>query len=80
MSRLDDRVSAPQTTAPVRPTSPREMDERRQELQGYAVMLPFLALHSATEGKWMARIVKGAQIFLITFAFVAPVLLMLSYT
>lgn len=79
MSRLDDRVTAPQTTAPTRPASPREMDERRQELQGHVVMMPFMALHSATEGKWMARVVKGAQIFLITFACVVPVLLMLSY-
>jgi hypothetical protein len=78
MSRLDDRVTAPLVAAPA-PASPREIDERRLEMQGYVTMLPFLALHSATQGKWMPRIVRGAQLFLITFAFVAPVLLMLGY-
>lgn len=79
MSRLDDRVTAPLTAAPVRPASPREMDERRLEMQGYAVMTPFLAMHAATQGKWMPRLVRAAQLFLITFAFVAPVLLMIAY-
>jgi len=79
MSRLDDRVAAPLAAAPVRPATPREIDDRRLEMQGYATMIPFLALHSATQGKWMARVVRGAQVFLVTFAFVAPVLLMLAY-
>ena len=76
MSRLEDRVAAPQTTSPA---SPRDLDLARLEQQGYAAMTPFLALHGATQGKAMAIAVKGAQLFLITFAFVTPVVLLVAY-
>jgi hypothetical protein len=79
MSRHEDRVTAPQTAFAGNGPSPRDADLRRLEQQGYVVMSPFLALHGATQGKAMAIAVKGAQLFLITFAFVTPVLLLIAY-
>lgn len=79
MSRLEERKTAPQTAAPVDQASPRTQDLRKMEMQGYAAMTPFLALHEITQGKVMAKIVTGAQLFLITFAFVTPVLLLIAY-
>lgn len=80
MSRSEDRQTAPQTDIPIDAPSPREMDLRRMEQQGYAVMTPFLALHAATENKVMKGAVKAAQLFLITFTFVTPVILMIAYS
>ena len=79
MSRLEDRVAAPQVIAPDTQPSPRDRDLARLEQQGYAAMTPFLALHEVTQGKAMTIAVKASQLFLITFAFVAPVLLMITY-
>jgi len=79
MLRPEDRATAPQATGPSSPASPRDQDLRRMEMQGYATMMPFLALHEVTQGKMMSVLVKSAQLFLITFAFVTPILLLIAY-
>lgn len=90
MSSLEDRRTAqgaaalPPSTVPAQTDvdaapSPnaRQRDLQRMEAQGAAAMRPLLMLGGALEGPRLPRIVRAAQLFLITVACVAPVLLFL---
>lgn len=71
MSRVETALVAAE---PIGPTV-QDGDLRRIERGGYAVMAGVMAFGEAAEGGRLARIVHGAQLLVIAFAFITPVLL-----
>jgi hypothetical protein len=71
MSRVEAGIQAVEQVAP----TVRDDDLRKLERDGYAVMAGFMAFGEASETGRMAKIVHGAQLLVIAFAFITPVLL-----
>jgi len=71
MSRAETGIQA---AAQVGPTV-RDRDLRNLERDGYAVMAGFMAFGEASETGRLAKIVHGAQLLVIAFAFITPVLM-----
>ena len=71
MSRVETSLEAVDQVGP----SVREQDLRALERDGYAVMAGFMAFGEAAEQGRLAKIVHGAQLLVIAFAFITPVLL-----